>query len=124
MCACRAKRKGAAELRAFHPGGIFARELLDAELCRFEPLHAGAVELLPPAEERDRVVNGHISALEPVDDLLELSLELLEWLRLGQGWTSSTRAPSEPEASSTSSRSPGEATTDSRSASPPTRTMA
>jgi hypothetical protein len=82
------------------------------------------VELLPATEERDRVVDRHVPAFEPRDDLLELALELLERSRLGQGRSSSTRAPTAPYASSTSRWSPVRSSAALRIALPPARTIA
>src|SRR5262245_24166521 len=98
-------------------------ELLDPELGRFEARDACAEQLFAAPEERDRVVHRDVSPLEPRDDVLELFLELLEG-PVTHGRTSSTRAPSPPDASSMSSRSPGVTLAESRSASPPDRTIA
>src|SRR4029453_11716654 len=78
-----------------------ARKLFDLALGRVEPLLAEAVELLTALPQLERLVERRLARLEPVDDLLELLLGLLEGHRV-----SSTRAPKPPSASSTSTRSP------------------
>lgn len=55
-----------------------ARQLLDPELRRPQALGAQAIQLLAAPEQRDRVVDRNVAALEPGDDVLELALELLE----------------------------------------------
>src|SRR6186997_1140923 len=79
-----------------------ARELFDLALGGVEALPAEAVELLAALPELQRLVERRLARLEPVDDLLQLLLGLLEGHLV-----SSTRAPKPPSASSTSTRSPG-----------------
>ena len=57
-----------------------------------EPRDAGAVQLLAALPELDRLVERHVTALEPADDLVELALQLLERALVAHGRTSSTRA--------------------------------
>ena len=105
-------------------GGVARGQLLDPDRRRLEALHARAVQLLAPPEERDRVVDGHISPLEAGHDVVELALELLERPLLAHGTTSSTRAPSRPDASSMSSSAPRVTAPAARSAVPSARTIA
>src|SRR5262249_42038465 len=95
-----------------------ARELLDTSLGGVELRPAERVELFAPLPQAARLVERRLPSFEPVDDLVELRLRLLERpLRLlGHGFTSSTRAPNPPSASVTStctpaSTSPVDATT-------------
>ena len=53
-------------------------ELLDLALRRVELRAAERVQLLAALPERDRLVERNLAALEPLDDLLELRLRLLE----------------------------------------------
>jgi hypothetical protein len=90
-----------------------------------EPLAAEAVEGLAALPQRDRLLEPRLSALEPVDDLLQLAFRRLEGeLLLAQGRTSSTRAPNPPSASSTSTRAPGTTAAAERTTEPPARTIA
>src|SRR5262249_59540136 len=61
-------------------------------------------------QQLERLVERRLPALEPLHDLLELCLRLLERrlrpLRLGHGRTSSTRAPKPPSATVTSTCAP------------------
>src|SRR5262249_59468903 len=65
---------------------------------------AEGVELLAPFPQLQRLVKRRLPALEPLDDLFELRLRLVEGLLLGfgHGVPSSTRAPKPPSASATS----------------------
>src|SRR6185436_10547853 len=81
-------------------------QLLDFELGPVEPLDARAVELLTPAPERDCLIERDVPPLELRDDVVQLALELLEGTLRAHGRTSSTRAPSAPWASSTSTSPP------------------
>src|SRR6266545_4682346 len=85
------KRLGLRGLRA-------ARKLLDLPLGSVELAEAELVELLAALPEADRLVELRVAALQPLDDLLELPLSVLE-RRLR---THSTRAPKRPSATSTS----------------------
>ncbi len=81
-------------------------QLLDLELGALEPRGARGVQLLAAAEERDRLVDRHIAALEarrrsPRARCCSSSNE-----RSRHGRTSSTVAPSAPAASSMSRGSP------------------
>jgi len=69
-------------------------------------------------------VHGHIASLQTGHDLLELTLQVLERTLLAHGRTSSTRAPSEPDASWMSTRSPAATSAAARSAFEPVRTIA
>jgi hypothetical protein len=100
-----------------------AGELLDLALGRVQALAAEAIELLATLPEPERFVQGDVAALEPLDDLLQLTLSLLEGALLCQ-LVSSTRAPKPPSASSTSMRWPGETAEPARTISSPARTMA
>jgi hypothetical protein len=82
-----------------------AGELFDLSFGRIQVLAAETVELLAPLPQLESLVEGRVAALEPVDDLLQLALGLLEGLPAQR--VSSTRAPKPPSASSTSTRSPG-----------------
>ena len=57
---------------------IAGNQLLDLQLGALEASDALLVELLAAPEKGDRIVHGHVAALEPRDDLLELALELFE----------------------------------------------
>src|SRR5512138_3856484 len=59
-------------------GGVPGAELLDLELGTVEALDARAVELLSAPPERERLVQRHVAALEPRDELVQLALEVLE----------------------------------------------
>src|SRR5207302_1420639 len=73
-----------------------------------ELLAAERIELLTALPERERLVERGVALLEPLDDLLELELRLLErLLRLGHESTSSTRAPNVPCATRMSTWTPG-----------------
>ena len=85
-----------------------ARQLFDLALGAVELLAAERVELLASLPERQRLVERGLALLEPLDDLLELGLRLLEaLLGLAHRSTSSTRAPKAPCATRTSTRTPG-----------------
>jgi hypothetical protein len=99
-------------------------ELLDSALSRLEASPAEPQQLLAALPELQRVVDGDVAALEATDDLVQLPLELFEANRLVQLRTSSTTAPSPPDASSTSIRSPAATAAASRTRSPPERTIA
>src|SRR5918994_496368 len=101
-------------------GGVARDELLDLQLGALQARDAFLVELLAATEERDRVVDRHVAALEARHDVVELALQLLE-RPLGHARTSSTRAPSDPDASWTSRASPRATSALERRASPPTR---
>ena len=55
-----------------------ACELFDPALSRVELRRADGVELLAALPERDRLVEARLSALEPLDDRLQLALGVLE----------------------------------------------
>ena len=78
----------------------------------------------PRSVECERLVESHVAAFEPRDELVELALQLLERLLVAHGRTSSTRAPSSPRASSTSMRVPSWTTFASRRTPSPARTIA
>src|SRR5215204_3745099 len=59
------------------------RQLLDLALGRIELAAAEAIKLLAALPKRDRLVQAGVAALEPLDDLLELSLRRLEGRVLG-----------------------------------------
>ncbi len=84
-----------------------ALSFFDLALRRVEPLAAERVELLAALPQRERLVERRLALLQPLDDLLELGLRLLEGLLLLAHSTSSTRAPKPPSASCTSTRTPG-----------------
>src|SRR5688500_20399580 len=79
--------------------GLFdpLRELLDPALRRVEPLPAELVELLAALPECERLVERRLPELEPLDDLLELLLGVLEGRLVHR--VSSTVAPKPPSAS-------------------------
>ena len=79
-------------------------ELFDAALRGIELGRADAVELFAALPEHDRLVQGRVAALEPLDDRLQLALRLVEG-ELAQR-LSSTVAPKPPAPSSTSTRVP------------------
>ena len=58
--------------------GVAGDQLLDLKLRALEARHALAVELLAATEQRDRVVDRHVAALEPRHDLFELPLQVFE----------------------------------------------
>src|SRR6476469_2018826 len=60
-------------LDGFDPAG----ELLDTALRRVELGRADGIELLPALPQRDRLVEARLSALEPLDDRLQLALGVL-----------------------------------------------
>src|SRR5581483_8403198 len=83
-------------------------QLLDLALRSVELRAAERVQLLAAFPESDCLVERHLAAFQPLDDLLELRLSLLEGrLRLAHGLTSSTRAPNAPSARVTWTRVPG-----------------
>src|SRR4249919_115739 len=81
-------------LNGLHP----ARKLLDPSLRCVELGRADGIELLPTLPERDRLVEARLSALEPLDDRLQLALGVFEG-ELAQR-VSSTVAPKPPVPSS------------------------
>jgi hypothetical protein len=96
-------------------------ELFDATFGSVELGLAEGVELLAALPQLQRLVERRLPALESLDDLLELCLRLLErlrLLRLGQGVTSSTRAPKPPSASVTSTCAPVETSSAAATTSP------
>src|SRR5918994_376570 len=102
---------------------IAGNQLLDLQLGALEASDALLVELLAAAEERDRLVHGHVATLDARNDLLELALKLLETPR-AHSCTSSTRAAREPDASWMSSAAPVVTSAAARPAPPPARTIA
>ena len=110
-----------------HPGPGLNRfdpacELLDAALCRVELGRADGIELLAALPERDRLVEARLSALEPLDDRLQLALGVLE-AELAQR-VSSTVAPKPPVPSSTSTCVPAATSELERTIEPAVRTIA
>ncbi len=105
-------------LNGFDPAG----ELLDAALRRVELGRADGVELLAAFPERDRLVEARLSALEPLDDRLQLALGVLE-AELAQR-VSSTVAPKPPVPSSTSTCVPVATSELERTIEPAVRTIA
>jgi len=99
-----------------------ACELLDAALRRVELRRADGVQLLAALPKRDRLVEARVSALEPLDDRLQLALGLLEG-GLAQR-VSSTVAPKPPVPSSTSTFVPAVTSELSRTIAPSERTIA
>src|SRR2546423_3978053 len=91
-------------------------ELLDLALSRVELPDALLVELLAALPQLDRLVEACIPALQPLDDLLQLALGLLE--------RHSTRAPKRPSATSTSIVSPAATASAERTIASPLRTIA
>ena len=98
-----------------------ACELLDTTLRRVELGRADGIELLPALPERDRLVEARLSALEPLDDRLQLALGVLE-AGLAQR-VSSTFAPKPPVPSSTSTCVPVATSELERTIAPPERTI-
>src|SRR5438093_6069529 len=113
------RRGHAADLTRFVVVCRAASQFLDPALRAVEPLPAEAVELLAALPERERLVEVDVAALEPLDDLLELLLRLLE-CRFGH----STRAPKLPSATSTPIASPDETASAERTIALPERTIA
>jgi hypothetical protein len=72
------------------------RKLLDSSLRRRKLLGAKLVELLAALPQRRQLVDADVAPLETFDDLLELSLRLLE-----RRAAHSTLAPNAPAAIST-----------------------
>jgi hypothetical protein len=105
-------------LNRFDPAG----ELLDAPLRRVELGRADGIELLAALPERDRLVEARLSALEPLDDRLQLALGVLE-AELAQR-VSSTVAPKPPVPSSTSTCVPAATSELERTIEPAVRTIA
>src|ERR1700751_3244638 len=87
-----------------------ARWLLDPALGRIELRAAERVQLLAAFPQLQRLVERRLASFEPLDDLLEFRLGLLEFPLggIGHGVSSSTRAPKPPSASVTSTRSSSE----------------
>jgi hypothetical protein len=105
-------------LNGFDP----ACELLDTALRCVELRRADGVELLAAFPERDRLVEARLSALEPLDDRLQLALGVLE-AGLAQR-VSSTVAPKPPVPSSTSTCVPVPTSELARTIEPAVRTIA
>jgi hypothetical protein len=99
------------------------RQLLDLALGCIELAAAEAIKLLAALPEHDRLVQAGVPALEPLDDLLELSLRRFEGRLLVQ-CVSSTVPPKPPSASSTSTRTPGESAAEERTIPLSARTIA
>ena len=72
-----------------------------------------------PAPRERGLVERRLALLQPLDDLLELRLRLLEGLLGCAHSTSSTRAPKPPSASVTSTRTPGATSADAVTSSTP-----
>ena len=82
------------------------RQLLDPALGAVEPFAAERGRARSPrSQSAIASSSASLPALEPLDDLLQLALRLLE--RELAHRVSSTRAPNPPSASSTSTRAPG-----------------
>jgi hypothetical protein len=105
-------------LNGFDP----ACELLDTALSRVELRRADGVEVLAAFPERDRLVEARLSALEPLDDRLQLALGVLEG-GLAQR-VSFTVAPKPPVPSSTSTSVPAASSEPERTIAAPLRTIA
>src|SRR5829696_986282 len=116
---------GMARILTGFRGGSFdaLRELLDLALGRVQLPTAEAVQLLAALPERDRVVQTRVPALEPLDDLLQLSLRRLEG-RLVAHRVSLTVPRKPPSVSSTSTWSPAASALDDRTIPSPARTIA
>ena len=100
------------------------RQLLDLALRRVEALAADCVERFAALPERDGLVDGDVARLEPLDDLPQLGLCLLERQVARHGCASSTRPAKPPSASSTSTRSSIESAAAERTTTSSLRTMA
>ena len=82
------------------------------------------MEILALAPEIECLVEGHVTGLQPLNDLVQAPVGLLERELVAQGRTSCTRASRPPEASSTAIASPGATVAASRTMLPLERTIA